>query len=131
MGKRVQTYAVVCVTIDCETDKVVDLELSDASEMPMDLGEIWDIDSGEWVSPEEPELVQDEADNAVAIALAAYKKATQAAQMVASWEVCGPVDQQELLDMAEAIDAQGKGEAFMFKDGSILLVTNDDHVEAH
>jgi len=129
MGKRVQTYAVVCVMIDCDTNEVVGMDLSDASEMPMDSGEVWDIDSGEWVSPEEPELVQDWADNAVAVALAAYKNATQAAQMVASWEVCGPPDQQELLDAAECLDEEGM--RWKFPDGSILRVTHGgDHAEA-
>lgn len=77
MGKRVQTYAVVCVTIDCETDKVVDLELSDASEMPMEECDVWDIDSQAWVTPDDPFIVKDWADSAVATALAASEQAVK------------------------------------------------------
>lgn len=133
MGKLIQVYAVVCVTIDAETGKAVDLELSDASEMPMDADEVWDIEEQEWVTPDDIDMVADEATTITSMAIQALKNANRAQKEIARWEACGgALNDGRFSGEADPVDAHGKGAAWMFKDGSILLVTNEGiPMEAH
>lgn len=130
MGKLIQIYAVVCVTLDSETGKATKMELSDTYEMPVDGNDAWDIEAQEWVTPTDEGALAIEADNMVQQALRIYEQATQAEKAVARWYVCGPCDQQELLDTAECMDEDGM--EWKFPDASILRITHDgEHAEAH
>lgn len=130
----IQTYAVVCVTIDVETEATYDMHVSDASEMPVDSSEVWDVDSDTWTRPDRDVMTQYlmEGDNAVAIALKAYKNAVQAQKEAARWNVCGPRNRQELLDMAKLLNESEDGTSWEFPDGSIMFITDDlEHAEAY
>lgn len=129
MGKLIQAYAVVCVTIDVETGKGVEMEVTHPDEMPVDnIHELWDVDAQELVTMTTDQALPFlcEADLMTSMAITALKDLTEAQQAVARWEQHAgfPLEQMDSLAAAKRMDEK-RVVLWRFEDESILVVSHE------
>lgn len=129
MGKLIQAYAVVCVTIDAETGKGVAMEVTLPEEMPVDnMHELWDADAQERVTLDTDQALRllCEADLMTHMAIAAFEDLTEAQKAVSRWDlnVGFSLDQKDSLN---ALNRTGETGVVLWRleDDSILVISGD------